>query len=76
MSFTTLAAELGGCDLRRTQKQLLLVEYDGKYRTGATADPDCGRVHQVIKNTDRVSVPFTVEYPDGFATQPERKELQ
>lgn len=35
---------------------------------GNTADPDCGLLHYGTKNTDLVSMPFTVAHPNGFAT--------
>ena len=35
---------------------------------GNTADPDCGLLHYGTKNTDLVSMPFTVGHPNGFAT--------
>jgi len=35
---------------------------------GTTADPECGLLHYVTKNTDPVSMPFTVGQPNGFAT--------
>ncbi len=35
---------------------------------GTTADPDCGLLHYITKNTDLVSMPFSVGHPNGFAT--------
>jgi hypothetical protein len=35
---------------------------------GTSADPTCGLLHYVTKNTDPVSMPFTVGHPNGFAT--------
>ena len=35
---------------------------------GTSADPDCGLLHYVTKNTDPVSMPFSVGHPNGFAT--------
>jgi hypothetical protein len=35
---------------------------------GTTADPTCGLLHYTTKNTDLVSMPFTVGHPNGFAT--------
>lgn len=35
---------------------------------GTSADPACGLLHYVTKNTDPVSMPFTVGHPNGFAT--------
>jgi hypothetical protein len=35
---------------------------------GNTADPTCGLLHYGTKNTDLVSMPFTVGHPNGFAT--------
>ena len=35
---------------------------------GSSADPTCGLLHYGTKNTDLVSMPFTVGHPNGFAT--------
>ena len=35
---------------------------------GTAADPDCGLLHYGTKNTDLVSMPFSVGHPNGFAT--------
>ena len=35
---------------------------------GTSADPTCGLLHYGTKNTDLVTMPFTVGHPNGFAT--------
>jgi hypothetical protein len=35
---------------------------------GAGADPNCGLLHYVTKNTDPVTMAFTASHPNGFAT--------
>ncbi len=35
---------------------------------GTGADPNCGLLHYVTKNTDAVTMAFTASHPNGFAT--------